>query len=212
MEFRKIHNFFFIWIKRGIRRCPQNLPSDPEAAAAVVNRAVESFGRLDGVVANVGGGGGQTVPFVDVTREQWQWSIDNNLSSTFFTLQAAARLLVDRGEGGSLIALGSTRAVRLKAGFLPYSTTKSAVHNMTKSIAVELAPHRIRCNTVVPGLTETPATRATADFAERAKSLPMGLLVKPEEIAGLVAYLLCPEARQVSGSVIFCDGTRTLQN
>jgi NAD(P)-dependent dehydrogenase (short-subunit alcohol dehydrogenase family) len=112
-------------------------------------------------------------------------------------------------EGGLLLATGSSLAVRPGIGLLPYVAAKAAVHAIARSLALELAPQRIRVNVIAPGLTETPMTRGLAGHIERQlQGVPLGELVHAPDVAALAVYLMTDEARSITGSVFTIDGGR----
>ena len=173
-------------------------------------RACAQFGSLHGVVANAGIGKPVT-PSTEISLEDWNSIISVNLTGTFLTLTEAARVLIRQGQGGSLIATGSSTAVRVAAGLLPYVASKAGVHGMVQALAVELGPHRIRVNTLVPGLTATPLTVALPGYIEAAqKLLPMGEIAQAVEHARLVVLALSDAVPHMTGSLLKIDAGRTI--
>jgi NAD(P)-dependent dehydrogenase (short-subunit alcohol dehydrogenase family) len=95
-------------------------------------------------------------------------------------------------------------------GLLPYVAAKAAVHAVARSLALELAPRRIRVNVIAPGLSDTPMTRAIAGHIERGlAAVPLGELVQPGEVAALAVHLMSDEAASITGSVFSIDGGRS---
>ena len=123
---------------------------------ALFEHAVAEFGRLDAVVANAAPFNPAT-PLVDTDMADWHRVIAVNLTGAFETLQAAARILLAQGEGGSLLATSSSTVGRPSVGVLPYVAWKGGLQLLMRALAIELARHNIRCNTIMPGLTRTPA-------------------------------------------------------
>lgn len=154
-------------------------------------------------------------PVLDVTVEQVETMLKVNVGAAFFALQAAARRLVDDGRPGSLITISSQLGHVGCAGRSIYAATKHAIEGMTKSLAVELAPHRIRVNTVAPTFVRTPMTAAALDDDEFAASItariPLGRLGTPEEVAAAVLFLAAPTSSLVTGTSIIVDGGWTAQ-
>ena len=176
---------------------------------ALIAHTVKTYGRLDGAVANAGAFNDAT-PFVDYTLEEWNRVVGINMTGVFLTLQAAARVLLKQGGGGSLIATGSSTAVRPAPMHIPYVSSKGGVHLMMRALAIELAPHKIRCNTIVPGLTYTPAATRNPGYIEAGlKVIPMGEVVQPEEIAAIVAFALSDEVPHMTGTLLKVDAGRT---
>lgn len=176
---------------------------------AMIAHAVERFGRLDAAVANAGIFV-QKTPFLDYSIEEWNNNIAVNLDGVFHTLQAAAKVLIEQGDGGSLLTTTSSNALRPNVGQIPYVAAKGAAHMMVRALAVELAPHKIRVNSIVPGLTLTPGTENRPGHIERGlKLVPMGEVVMPEEIAALVSFAMSDEAPHMTGSELKIDAGRT---
>jgi len=179
--------------------------TDPVQVAALMDAGASRFGRLDGVVANAGLFGARC-PMLTVSPEAWNGSLSINLSGAFYTLQAAARVLVAQGQGGSLVATGSSQGVRGPSGNIAYTVAKAGVHALVKAMAIELAPERVRVNAIVPGLTITPTTSAQPGYLEQvAPRLPLGSAVQPEELAALAGFLLGDAAPHMTGSLIPLD-------
>ncbi len=177
---------------------------------ALFERTVVEFGRLDAVVANAATFNPAT-PLVDTDMADWHRVIAVNLTGAFETLQAAARILLAQGEGGSLLATSSSTVGRPSVGVLPYVASKGGLQLLMRALAIELAPHNIRCNTIMPGLTRTPAldTYSEAYIDTAIAAAPMGALVEPDELAGLVAFAISDEAPHMTGTILKVDAGRT---
>lgn len=181
---------------------------DQGQVQAMIAQTVEHFGRIDGCVANAGIFTG--TPFLELDLAEWNNVLAVDLTGVFLTLQAAAKAMVRRGEGGCLIGTGSSTAIRPGINRLPYAVSKAGVHLMARALALELAPHKIRVNVIAPGLTETPATVTREGYIERGLTIvPMKEVVQPEELGALVAFILSDEARHMTGSVVSLDAGRT---
>lgn len=180
---------------------------------AEIDRAFEhccsQFGCLDGCVANAGVARAVT-PSQDLSLHDWNAIVAVNLTGTFLTLKAAARLLLRQGRGGSLLATGSSTAIRVAPGLLPYIAAKAGVHAMVGVLAVEWGPHRIRVNALVPGLTSTPMTLAWPGYIEPlARQLPLGSIAEPVEHARLAVFALSDAAPHMTGTLLKVDAGRT---
>ena len=177
---------------------------------ALFEQTVAEFGRFDAVVANAATFNPAT-PLVDTDMADWHRIIAVNLTGAFETLQAAARVLIDQGEGGSLLAPTSSSGGRPSVGVLPYVASKGGLALMMRALAIELAPHTIRCNTILPGLTRTPALDNYSDeyIATAIAAAPMGALVEPDELAGFVAFAISDEAPHMTGTILKVDAGRT---
>jgi NAD(P)-dependent dehydrogenase (short-subunit alcohol dehydrogenase family) len=180
------------------------------AVKALFEKTRQSFGDIDGVVANAGIIGPKK-PAIDLTLDEWNSVMAANLTGTFLTVIEAARLLVAQGHGGSIIATGSSTAIRTVPGLMAYAASKGAVHTMMQALAVELGPHRIRVNTLVPGTTETDATRALPGYLEQvAGTFPLGEVVQPDELGRLVAFVLGDGLKHMTGTLLKIDAGRTI--
>ena len=170
------------------------IPTDvtkPDQVKAMVHGALERFGRIDGTVANAGAFVKQT-SFAEMSLDDWNRVVAVNLTGVFLTLQATLKVLLKQGEGGSLLATGSSTAIRPIPGMIPYTSSKGGVHQLMRALAIELAEDKIRCNTIVPGVTRTQALMVGGpEYAARGlKYVPMDELVEPEELAALVSFAL----------------------
>ena len=179
---------------------------------ALFERTVAEFGRLDAAVANAATFNNPT-PFAEYDMADWHRVIGVNLTGVFETLQAAVRILLAQGEGGSLLATTSSTVFRPTIGVLPYIASKGGVQLLMRSLAIELAENNIRCNTIMPGITRTPALvndYITPEYVEKAMSgIPMGEMVEPDELAALVAFAISDEAPHMTGTVLKVDAGRT---
>src|SRR3984893_12688462 len=174
--------------------------ADPEAVNGAVTQTVARFGRLDVLVVNAGILIRGTVD--KFALEDFDLMLAINVRGVFVAIQAAAPHLTDAGR---IITIGSNTAVRTAfPGASVYSMTKGAVASLVRGIAIDLAPRGITVNNVQPGPTETDMTAAHAEMVK--PLVPLGRLGKPEEIAGLVAYLARPEAGFITGSSQTIDG------
>lgn len=168
----------------------------------------ESFGRLDILVNNAGGG--YTNLAIDVPESEFDATLNINLKATFFTSQAAARIMM-RNNGGAIINMSS------QAGFaaLPtesiYCASKAAVSHLTKCLAVEWGPQKITVNAVAPTFISTPGTdEALADPAFRADVIEriaaLHRIGQPMDVAGAVVFLASPAAALITGHTLLIDG------
>jgi 3-oxoacyl-[acyl-carrier protein] reductase len=183
---------------------------DPRAAERVVDETVDQFGRLDVVVNNAGIW--RRAPIDEMSDGEWRETVDLNLGGTFHVIRAAVPVMKTCG-GGHVINISSTAGQRGEPFHAHYAASKGAVIALTKSLAVELAPHGIAVNCVAPGWTETDMTREVLEGpgAEAIHAaIPMGRAGSPEEIAGAVLFLASDLASYVTGEVVNVNGGAVL--
>lgn len=184
--------------------------TDADAVHAMFEKARQTFGRVDAAVANAGIIT-QQKSAIEITAQEWRQNIDVNLTGTFNTVQAVARLLVEQGQGGSIIATGSSTAVRVMPGLMAYVAAKAGIHGMMRLLALELAPHRIRVNTLVPGTTATALAQSIPGHLERAASLlPMGEVAEPGELGRYVAFAISDALPHMTGAQLTVDSGRSI--
>jgi 2-deoxy-D-gluconate 3-dehydrogenase len=183
------------------------LEREIEAATADVLR---SLGRVDILVNSAGTAIRR--PAVEVTVEDWDKVMTVNTTGTFLFSRAVARGMIERGEGGSIVQISSIMGFS-GGGLYPnisYQTSKGAVVNMTRALAVEWAPHQIRVNAVAPTYVKTPfisGLMAQPDLVKRIEAMtPLARLAEPGEIASAVLFLASPGAAMVTGHTLFVDG------
>ena len=178
--------------------------STPDGAQRLVEGCHAEFGRVDVLVNNAG-------PFLvksvfDTTVEEWDHVLKGNLSSAFYCIKFALPFMRLQ-KSGHIINLGSLNAENARGAptTTAYNVAKTGLVVLTKSVARSEARHGIRCNIVNPGMIETYAT-SEADKRELPSIIPLGVLGKPEEIAGIVEFLLSDRARYITGAVINVHG------
>ncbi len=183
----------------------------PQLEQAVAG-AVDALGRLDICVSNAGIA--KRRGFLELTDEDWDSVLAVNLRGVFLTGQLTARAMVAAGRGGRIINLGSVYAYSVTAGMAAYCTAKGGVHTLTKSMALELAPHDIRVNAIAPAIVETSMTTARlADPAIRDTYLQRLLVPRigrPLDVANAALFLASDESDFVTGSVLLLDGGWTV--
>jgi hypothetical protein len=187
--------------------------SREDEVAAAFEATVAALGKVDSVFANAGVTG-RGEAFVDTSLVEWRRVLAVNLDGVFLTLREAARHLVERGEGGSLVAVSSTSAFHGTPRNEAYSASKAAVLALVRGLAVELARHRIRCNALLPGWTETELTAAGREnpkFVENTTSrTPVRRWARPEEFGPAAVYLAAPGITFHTGDAVVVDGGYTV--
>lgn len=174
----------------------------------LVAEAVAGLGRLDILVNNAGIEILQ--PFLEATEEAYDRVLAVNLKGAFFCAQAAAQQMVKQGKGGRIVNISSVHEDLPMVGNTPYCCSKGGMRMLARNICLELAPHGITVNNVGPGAIATPINTRTLNDPKLLNALlaeiPERRLGTPEEVAGLVSYLVSPEAGYVTGATYFIDG------
>ena len=187
--------------------------SDEAAVVATMQASVEAFGRLDGVFANAGRGGTGT-PFLELTLDEWRAVMAVNLDGAFVTLREGAKHLVAQGEGGSLVAVSSTSAIHGAAGTEAYGTAKTGLNGLVRALAVGLARHRIRVNSLLPGWTITDLASGGYEndrFREATvRRTPVRRWAEPSEFREVGAFLADPSQTYHTGQEVCVDGGYTV--
>jgi NAD(P)-dependent dehydrogenase (short-subunit alcohol dehydrogenase family) len=182
---------------------------DESAVTAATNSVLERYGKLTTVFANAGLPAG-SVRFTETALDDWRATMRVNLDGAFITLRAAAAVMVDQGEGGSLVVTSSLSARLGMPRGQAYSSSKAAVLALVQSIAVELGKHGIRANALMPGWIETPMTDDLLGSdrfdARNLPRVPLGRYGVPEDFAGIAVYLASDASRYHTGDVIRIDG------
>ena len=180
---------------------------------ALVEKTVDHFGTVDVVVNNAGVN--HSADFFDISEEDWDWVMSVDLKGTFFVSQAAAKVMIEQGKGGSIVNVSSVMAQLALADQIPYCAAKGGVNQLTKAMALSLVDRGIQVNCCAPGpvLTEL-MERVVHNEAKRKQlmdRLPIGRIATCEEIARVIIFLASPEAAMLVGQTIYPDGGRSIQ-
>lgn len=187
--------------------------SDSAQVGAMVGECVERFGRLDILVNNaLGPSPFGYAPFLELKEEDWDRVMAVSLKGYFLCSQAAGRIMVEQGHGGSIVSISSVHATRVYPTDMCYGVIKEGIIRMTQSMAVELAPFGIRCNAIQPGYMDTaheygappPASGSAPEI--HWKAIPTRRYGTPEDIGRAVVFLSSPAAGQINGVSIPIDG------
>jgi 3-oxoacyl-[acyl-carrier protein] reductase len=181
--------------------------------AAAVEGTLAAFGALD-ILVNNAGATHVNKPMLEIDEAEFDKIYAVNVKGVFLGCQAVVPHF-RRAGGGVIINIGSTGGLRPRPGLSAYNATKGAVHILTKSLAVELAPDRIRVCAIAPVATETPLLPSFLGPAagQREKfvaTVPLGRLAQPRDIANAALYLASPDAEFVTGNIVEVDGGRTI--
>ena len=179
--------------------------SDEKAVTAMMKTVKKELGRVDILVNNAG-----------ITRdgllmimkeEDWQAVLDTNLNGAFHCTKAAARLMMKQ-RSGSIINITSVVGETGNAGQANYAAAKAGLIGFTKSVAKELASRNVRCNAIAPGCIATDMTAVLGEEAIEAmtKTIPLGRVAQPEEVAKAVLFLASDDASYITGQVLNVDG------
>ena len=193
--------------------------SKEDHVQAMFKKMFEEFGTIDILVNNAGLQ--QDSPLVDMTLAQWQKVIDVNLTGQFLCAREAVREFKRRGikqdvscAAGKIIHMSSVHEVIPWAGHVNYAASKGGVMMLMKTIAQEVAPLKIRVNSIGPGAIRTPINRAAWDTPEAyqklLKLIPYKRIGEPEDIGRVAAWLASDQADYITGATIFVDGGMTL--
>jgi len=178
---------------------------DAAQVQAFVDRVVAEFGRLDVMFANAGIA--HSAPFLEHPETQWHRVLRVNLTGVFLCCQAAARQMVKQG-GGRIITTASINGFRGVENLVGYNAAKAGVIELTRTMAVELAQHRIAVNAIAPAQIDTRLTRSLPEDARRRRveRIPMGRFGEPEEVARAALFLASDDASYVTGHTLAVDG------
>jgi len=180
----------------------------PEDVKNLVGRTVREFGRLDVMVNNAGVE--HKMPFLETPLDVWEEVIAVNLTGPWLGCQEAARQLVAQGGPGRIINISSVHEDLPMPTNSPYCAAKGGLRMLTRTIAVEVAPHDITVNNIAPGAIETPMDAPLEEHPRQMEELlseiPLGRMGKPEEVASLALYLASDASAYVTGSTFCVDG------
>lgn len=186
--------------------------ADADACARLMHDAVASLGNVNALVNSAATTDRGTL--LDTTLDMWQQQMDTNARGPFLLMQGFVRHLLDDGSPGSIVNILSQSAHCGQSFLVPYSASKATLANLTKNVAQSFRAQRIRCNGIMAGWMDTPgehaiqkrAHGASDDWLAKAEAgRPMGQLAKPDELAGLVSYLLSAESGVMTGALIDYD-------
>lgn len=184
--------------------------SKKEEVDNLIKKTVEEWGKIDILVNNAGIT--QFKPFLEMTEEDWNKTIDINLKGYFLCARAASDIMAKQ-KSGVIVNIGSIAMGQVGVGFpslVHYVSSKGGIAGMTEALAIDLAPYNIRVNAIAPGVIETPIVDPIKSDKEGLKAtlsrIPMKRMGKPEEIANVVLFLCSDSSSYMTGAVIPVDG------
>ncbi|MFO0723272.1 MAG: SDR family oxidoreductase [Myxococcota bacterium] len=192
-----------------------------EAADSLVSRAEAELGPVWIAVACAGQA--LSAPFLKTEAADLRRLLEVNVVAPFLLLRRAAEAMISHARGGRLVVVGSTASIKGMRYTAAYTASKHAVLGMVRSLALEVAPQKITANVLCPGWVDTPMFDQTLDNISQKtgrtrtearvsieKTIPTGQVLRPEEVAGLLRYLVSPEAGEVTGQAMVIDGGSAL--
>lgn len=180
--------------------------TDEESVRRLVDRTVERFGSLDVLVNNAGIAIGE--PAEEKSRENWERTIETNLTGVFFCSKHGGRAMMD-GGGGSIVNVSSINAFVAEehVPHVDYHASKGGVEALTRQLASEWGEHDIRVNTLAPGFVRTELSSDENEVNETRRSrIPLGELATPDDLVGAAVFLASDAARYVTGTTLLVDG------
>lgn len=179
----------------------------------MVDAVIERWGAVHILVNNAGICG--LSAFLDISEDDWDEHMGVNLKGAFLAGQRVAREMKERETGGSIIHMSSVNGINAEAMQAHYNVTKGGMNLLSMSMALELAPYGIRVNALCPGFIETRLTKSLIEdppaIAEYVKSIPMGRVGQPDEIADAALFLASDESRYITGHNLVVDGGQVIK-
>jgi glucose 1-dehydrogenase len=182
--------------------------SRPADLHAMIQKAVDSYGRLDVLINNAGIE--TRTSLLDTTEADFDKVVAVNLKSAFFGTQIAAKQFISQGDGGLVLNISSVHEDWPMPGNIAYCVSKGGVRMLTRTAGVELGPHDIRVVNIAPGAVATPINASTEDDPEKMKALeaaiPLQRMAQPSDIAEVVVFLASGHARYMTATTVVVDG------
>jgi len=173
----------------------------------LVDATIAGLGKIDILVNNAGVF--PRVDFLAMTEADWDFVHSINLKADCFIAQAAARAMIAAGTGGVIVNMASSAIFGASPRGVHYAASKGGVVSLTRAMALELAPHKIRVNAIAPGLTDTAQPRygmTEAEIAARGAAMPLGRIGQPEDIANVAVFLASDKSSFMTGQTVHANG------
>jgi NAD(P)-dependent dehydrogenase (short-subunit alcohol dehydrogenase family) len=199
--------------KTGVKTYPHRLDiTSTQEINTLVEDVVKEFGHIDILVNNAGVGGSEK-PILDMTEDDWDFTVATDLRGIFVLSQAVARQMVEQGNGGKVINVASIGGELVFPNMSAYCASKGGVIQLTKVMALEWARYNIQANAILPGYIETPMNTHffATDIGKKIikKNIPVGRLGQQDEMKGLAVYLASQASNFMTGSELIIDGGQT---
>jgi NAD(P)-dependent dehydrogenase (short-subunit alcohol dehydrogenase family) len=192
----------------GIAAYSAGSPIDHDDVKRVIKDTVSTFGRIDILITAAGVN--KPGAIVDQPLEEWEMIMDANVKGTYLFCKEAGRVMIEQGNGGKVVLLGSARGDLGMANYSAYSPSKGAVHLLAKTLGCEWGQYGINVNAISPTVFRTALTQWMFDdqafYKNFLKRIPIGRLGEPEDFIGIVIYLCSKASDFVTGAVICVDG------
>lgn len=183
--------------------------SDENDVSTLFDEAVAAFGRVD-ILVNNAGVDASGKPVAELSTDVWDRAIKTNVYGYFFCCRRYVQLRLAAGGGGKIINVSSVHADNPNPGGADYDCSKGAIRMLTRTLALELAEHKINVNSLAPGMVLTPFNQAAIDdpklLEEQVQSIPLKRAAEPTEIAKLAVFLASEDADYVTGASYVMDG------
>jgi NAD(P)-dependent dehydrogenase (short-subunit alcohol dehydrogenase family) len=189
--------------------------ADAKSVRQALAQTLATFDRVDGLINNAGIF--KAADFLDITEADWDAVLDVNLKGAFLVGQAVARAMVAAGHGGAIVHMSSVNGLMAIPNIASYNVSKGGINQLTRVMALSLAPHRIRVNAVAPGTIATDLAKNAVLGSEAAKQrilsrTPLQRLGEPAEVADVAAFLLSSASSYMTGEIVYVDGGRLALN
>ncbi len=179
-----------------------------QSVQEMVDRVVGNFGTIDILVNNAGVN--SPAPFMELTASEFKRIMEINVNGVFFVSQAVAKVMIARERGGSILQVSSLVVRRPFVNMAHYNASKGAVSLLTQSMALELAPHKIRVNEICPASVETDINRVALQDPEnrrhRLQTIPLGRIGQPQDMIGAAIFLCSDDSSWITGASLVTDG------